>query len=76
MSDMKDTKKHAVVYRMVMPDHLCPFGQKTLHLLKKYGYTVEDNHLETRKAIDAFILICVASLVKTCWVKTTLHTSQ
>jgi glutaredoxin len=54
MSDMKDTKKHAVVYRMVMPDHLCPFGQKTLHLLKKYGYTVEDNHLETRKAIDAF----------------------
>jgi hypothetical protein len=34
MSDMKDTKKHAVVYRMVMPDHLCPFGQKTLHYSK------------------------------------------
>lgn len=46
--------KTAVIYRMVMPDHLCPFGQKSVHLLKKHGYTVEDNHLTTRAETDAF----------------------
>lgn len=37
--------KTAVVYRMVKPDHVCPFGLKALDLLERNGYQVEDKHL-------------------------------
>lgn len=46
--------KTATVYRMVMPDHLCPYGLKTVDLLKREGFAVEDRHLETRAQTDAF----------------------
>lgn len=48
------TEKSAVIYRMVMPDHLCPYGLKTLDLLKRNGFSVEDHHLETRQETDDF----------------------
>jgi len=57
MSDMSshpDTAKTASIYRLVMPDHVCPYGLKALHLLKRAGYAVEDHHLTTRAATDAF----------------------
>ena len=46
--------KKATVYRMVMPDHLCPYGLKTVDLLKREGFEVEDHHLTTREQTDAF----------------------
>ena len=46
--------KSAVLHRMVMPGHVCPWGLKALHLLKSKGYEVEDRHLTTREEIDAF----------------------
>ena len=46
--------KKATVYRMVMPDHLCPYGLKTVDLLKREGFEVEDHHLTTREETDAF----------------------
>jgi len=45
--------KTATVYRMVMPGHLCPYGLKTVDLLKREGFAVEDHHLETRAQTDA-----------------------
>jgi len=39
---------------MVMPKHTCPYGVKSLYLLKKHGYEVVDNHLTTRAETDAF----------------------
>ena len=51
---MSDPEKIAVLYRMVMPDHVCPYGRKALWLLKRKGYAVEDHHLTTREATDAF----------------------
>jgi len=39
---------------MVMPGHTCPYGVKSLYLLKKHGYEVSDNHLTTRAETDAF----------------------
>ena len=48
-------RKTAVLYRMAMPGHLCPFGLKSLSLLKRAGYEVEDHPLETREATDAFM---------------------
>ncbi|MCL9998473.1 MAG: glutaredoxin [Erythrobacter sp.] len=44
----------AELYRMVMPDHVCPYGLKAKHLLKSRGYTVRDRHLTTRAEVDAF----------------------
>ncbi|MET0238778.1 MAG: glutaredoxin [Sphingobium sp.] len=44
----------ATLYRMVMPGHVCPFGLKSLHLLKSHGYAVDDRWLETRAETDAF----------------------
>lgn len=46
--------KKAVLYRMVMKDHVCPWGFKSLHLLTRKGYEVDDRHLTTREEIDAF----------------------
>ena len=49
-----NTRPTAVLYRMVMPDHICPYGQKALWLLRRKGFKVEDRWLETRAATDAF----------------------
>lgn len=49
------SSKTAVLFRMVMPDHLCPFGLKSKDLLQRHGYTVEDHPLETRNETDAFM---------------------
>lgn len=50
----KSGKDHALVYRMVMDDHICPFGIKTVDLLKRKGFDVDDRHLTTRAETDAF----------------------
>lgn len=49
-----DVARSAILYRMVMPGHVCPFGLKARHLLKSRGYQVEDHHLTSRDAVDAF----------------------
>ena len=54
MSDRKDVKKTAIVYRMVMPEHICPYGLKTVDLLKREGFEIDDLYLETREQTDAF----------------------
>lgn len=46
--------KTAVLHRMVMPGHTCPYGLKAKHLLESRGYRVEDRHLTTREEVDAF----------------------
>ena len=37
-----------------MPDHVCPYGLKTIDLLKREGFSVDDHHLRTRAETDAF----------------------
>ena len=54
MSDRSISAKKATVYRMVMPEHVCPYGLKTVDLLKREGFEIEDHHLETREETDAF----------------------
>ncbi len=46
--------KKAVLHRMVMPKHFCPYGLKAKDLLQRHGYDVQDNWLENREATDAF----------------------
>ncbi|CDO38797.1 MauE/DoxX family redox-associated membrane protein [Novosphingobium sp. KN65.2] len=51
---MIDPNKSAVLYRMVMEKHVCPFGLKSMYLLEKHGYRIDDKWLETREETDAF----------------------
>lgn len=44
----------AQLYRMVTPEHICPFGLKAKDLLERKGYKVEDHLLENRDQQDAF----------------------
>ena len=46
--------RKAIVYRMVTDEHICPFGLKTVDLLKRKGFEVEDHHLTNRAETDAF----------------------
>lgn len=42
------------LYRMDTPEHRCPFGLKSLHLLRRRGYAVEDHRFRSRDEVDAF----------------------
>lgn len=46
--------KRATLYRMVTPEHICPFGLKSKDLLERKGYKVDDHHLSNRSETDAF----------------------
>ncbi len=48
------TGKTAVLYRMALPNHLCPAGQKARWLLKSKGYDVDDRLFRERPEVDAF----------------------
>ena len=47
--------KTATLYRMVMPNHVCPYGLKSKWQLERHGYEVEDHWLRTREETDAFM---------------------
>ena len=47
-------QRKAKLYRMVMKDHICPYGLKSKDLLERKGFDVEDHHLTTREETDAF----------------------
>ena len=51
---MTNQSRDATLYRMVMKNHLCPFGLKSLDLLKRDGFRVDDRHLTSREETDAF----------------------
>lgn len=44
----------ATLYRMVLPDHVCPFGLRAKALLDAAGYAVDEHLLRSREAVDAF----------------------
>ena len=46
--------KQAILHRMVMPGHICPYGLKAKHLLESRGFAVNDRWLTTREETDAF----------------------
>jgi glutaredoxin len=37
-----------------MDEHVCPYGLKTIDLLKRQGFEVNDHHLTSREETDAF----------------------
>lgn len=43
------------LFRMDMPDHLCPYGLKSRHLLRRKGYEIDDHRLTNREEVDRFM---------------------
>ncbi len=50
----KAPTSQAVLWRMVMEEHVCPYGLKSKALLEREGYEVDDNWLTTRAETDRF----------------------
>lgn len=46
--------KQATLYRMVLPDHVCPYGERAKALLEEHGYAVDDRLLTSREEVDSF----------------------
>ncbi len=46
--------KTATLYRMVLPDHECPFGIEAKQLLQAHGYAIDEHILRSREEVDAF----------------------
>ena len=44
----------AILYRMVLPDHTCPYGVRAKQMLEQNGYHVDDRILHSRDEVDAF----------------------
>ena len=43
----------ATLYRMILPDHTCPFGVRAKQLLLDHGYEIDDRVLRSREEVDA-----------------------
>ena len=53
LDDAMASEKTATLYRMVLPDHTCPFGVRAKQMLEGAGYEVDDRILGTRQEVDA-----------------------
>ena len=47
-------KRSATLFRMVTPEHTCPFGVRAKGLLEEHGFAVDDRVLGSRDEVDAF----------------------
>ena len=48
------TRPQATLYRMVLPDHVCPFGVRARQLLESAGYAIDEHILRSREEVDAY----------------------
>ena len=46
--------RNATLYRMVLPDHVCPFGVRAQKLLEQAGFEVDEKILSSREEVDSF----------------------
>ena len=44
----------AVLYRMKLPDHECPYGLRAKQMLEDAGYDIDDRLLTSREQVDQF----------------------
>jgi len=44
----------ATLVRMVLPDHVCPFGVRARELLERNGFEVDDRILTSREEVERF----------------------
>lgn len=44
----------ATLYRMVLPEHTCPFGVRAKQMLDQAGFEVDERILSSRDEVEAF----------------------
>ncbi len=47
-------ERSATLYRMVLPDHVCPYGLRAKEMLDRNGFAVDEHILASRGEVDAF----------------------
>jgi glutaredoxin len=48
------SQREVILYRMVLPDHTCPYGLLAKRMLEDAGVPFDDRLLTSRDAVDAF----------------------
>ena len=46
--------RQATLFRMVLPDHTCPYGVRAKQQLEGAGFDVDDRILSSREEVEAF----------------------
>jgi glutaredoxin len=54
MALVQSHQKQAQLYRMVMDEHVCPFGLKARDLLEREGFALEDHPLTSKTQTEQF----------------------
>ena len=47
----------AILHRMVLPSHECPYGVRAKAMLEEADYKVDDQQLTTREAVEALFSV-------------------
>ncbi|MCA1653421.1 MAG: glutaredoxin domain-containing protein [Sphingomicrobium sp.] len=47
-------QREATLYRMILPEHTCPYGVRAKEMLEDAGFAVDDQILSSRPQVDAF----------------------
>jgi glutaredoxin len=47
-------EQKATLYRMVLPEHTCPFGVRAKQMLEQNGFEIEEHILSSRDEVEAF----------------------
>jgi glutaredoxin len=47
--------KRATIYRIVSPEHVCPFGEAAVELLQGQGFEIDDHWLRSRPETEAYM---------------------
>ena len=50
MSDARE----ATLYRMILPDHECPFGVRAKAMLEHAGFAIDEHILASRDEVETF----------------------
>ena len=46
--------RQATLYRMVLPEHTCPYGVRAKQQLEEAGFEVDDRILSSREEVETF----------------------
>jgi glutaredoxin 3 len=48
------SQRIAILYRMILPEHTCPYGVRAKALLEQAGFDIDEHILCSREEVDAF----------------------
>ncbi|WP_395622387.1 glutaredoxin domain-containing protein [Sphingomonas daechungensis] len=46
--------RQATLFRMVLPDHTCPYGVRAKEMLEACGFQLDDRILRSREEVETF----------------------